>query len=307
MEVKLKNLLEGALVVPYDEGTITRLETVCDSFIEDEDFNDDIITDLAVIVLTHTQNAVIKGRFEKSYQSQNEGFISLPRSVIEALSAFTINKALEKDEVSYYLALLNCIVLVNGRLEHVSFPELFADCVEKSIQGVDSLATLENVEDETFINDLFKENSSLIGSTMDAPKLLVIKKLVREAWYHRMKEYIDSEELQEYSAYEKVFVAIRHIVNNMPWTFLNQQAMQQIRDLTPLSNEPPLSIKEIIDKVRPLYANEDSLSCSSSILLQVIADKDAKAATWPFMNSTLTVREFAVYLYYELLLEKNFE
>lgn len=307
MEVKLKDLLEGALVVPYDDGTISRLEKVCDSFIENDDFNDDTITDLSVIVLTHTQNAEIKEHFEKLYQTQNEGSISLPRSVIEALSAYTIYKAVDKDKVSYYLAILNCMVLANGRLEHILFPELFAYCVEKSIQGVDSLAILEKVDDESFVCDLFKDNSSLIGSTMDAPKLLAIKKLAREAWYHRMKEYIDSEELQGYSVYEKVFVALRHIVKNMPWVFLNQQAMQQIRDLTPLSSEESLSIKEIIDKVRPLYDSEDNLSCSSSFLLQVIADKDAKAATWPFMNSTLTVREFAVYLYYELLLEKNFE
>ncbi|MBR7031675.1 MAG: hypothetical protein IKI06_10660, partial [Prevotella sp.] len=95
MEIKLKNLLERTLVVPYDDEEITRLEKVCEAFAGDEDFNDDTLSDLAIMVLIHTSNDKIKKKLFELYESQNNEMLIIPKSVSEALAAYTIYKNIE--------------------------------------------------------------------------------------------------------------------------------------------------------------------------------------------------------------------
>ena len=306
MEKKLKNLLERTLVVPYDDEEITRLEKVCEAFAGDEDFNDDTLSDLAIMVLIHTSNDKIKKKLSELYESQNNEMLIIPKSVSEALAAYTIYKNIEDSPSTHQLALLNCMVLMNKQWEQTPFPELFAECIDLSLKGIGEECLLESVEDTDFLTKLFNSKNELLNSTIDNEKIKILKQLARDAWYHRMSEYIKSEELKPYESYAKVYVALNHIVNSMPWDFLNERAIEQIKEIVPNAETKALTIKEISDMVRPLYNTEFDLNCNSSLLMHVIADQEHQAASWPFMETTLTEREFAVYLYYELILEKYF-
>lgn len=307
MSIELKNLLQRTLVVPYDDDETERLEKVCSAFVEDEDFNDDTIADLAIMVMTHTSDESQYKKLAELYEQQNGENLTMPKSVCEALGAYVIYKAMAKGDIACNLALLNCMVLMNKKWELTPFPELFVECIEKSLIAVDDESSLELVDDAAFLAKLFGENNELENTTLDDGLLKIMKQTARDAWYHRTHVYINSEELKGYNTYVMVFVALKHIVDSMPWVFLNEQVVPQILELVPNDNSKELTIGEIVEIVRPHYNDEVDLNCQSSILLQVITDKENKAAAWPFMKTTLTVREFAVYLYYELILEKYFE
>lgn len=307
MGIELKNLLQRTLVVPYDDEETERLEKVCAAYVEDEDFNDDTIANLAIMVMTHTPDESQYKKLAELYGQQNSEKLTMPRSVCEALGAYTIYKAMAKEDISYNLALLNCMVLMNKRWEHTPFPELFVECIEKSLKAVDDESMLEVVDDAEFLAKLYGSKNELENTTLDGALLNIMKQTARDAWYHRTHEYINSEKLKGYNTYIKVFIALKNIVDSMPWVFLNEQVIPQILELVPNAKTKELTIGEIVDMVRPYYNEEDELNCQSSILLQVIADEENRATAWPFMKTTLTVREFAVYLYYELILEKYFE
>lgn len=307
MEIKLKNLLQRTLVVPYDEEEIECLKKVCEEYVNDKNFDDDTVADLAIMVLTHTPDKHITKKLSEFYEKQKDKSLTIPRPVCEALAAHTIYKAISNGYIANNLALLNCMVLMNKRWEHTPFPELFGACVERSLKEVDCLSHMEDVDDTDFLTKLYSENNELENSTLDIDMLKYVKRLARDAWYYRIHEYINSLRSRKIGTYAKVYVAIDHIVSSMPWNFLNDKVVDQIKEIVPSTNAKVLTIEEIADIVRPYYDKEKELCCRSSLLLHVISDKEHRATAWPFMKTTLTVREFAVYLYYELILEKYFE
>ena len=304
MEIELKNLLQRTLVVPYVEEEIECLEKVCEEYVNDEEFNDDTVADLAIMVLTHTTDEHIKKKLYKLYEMQKGESLTMPRPVCEALAAYILYKAISNGETANNLALLNCMVIMNKRWEHTPFSELFGACIDRSLKEVDRLSRMEVVDDVDFLTKLFSNNNELENTAFDIDKLNIVKQLARDAWYYRTHEYINSESLKQYGTYAKVYVALEQIVSTMPWNFLNNRVIDQIKEIVPNTNAKILTIEEIADMVRPLYDKTKELICHSSLLLHVIADKEHRAVSWPFMKTTLTVREFAVYLYYELILEK---
>jgi len=306
MDIKLDKLLEGTLVVPYSDEEIKRLETVCTTVVDGDEFNDDTVTDLTLMVLTHAPNVQLREMFETAYQEQNETDIKIPRSVCEALAAYTVFKAIEKNDITYHLALLNSMIVMNGRWNHQPYPELFAQCIETAVAAIDCKADMSEVSDEAFLKKLFGNHEQLNRTSFNSEDLSAMKNLARDAWYFRTKDYIEGEALKNFSTYERVFVGLSHIVESMPWDFLNQRVLQQIRDLAPRTNTKELTVGEIIERVRPHYDTEIELNSHASILLHLLADSEYKGKNWDFMKTTLSVRQFAIYLYYELLLEKYF-
>ena len=307
MDIELKKLLQRTLVVPYNDEETARLEKVCESYLQDDDFNDDTVADLAIMVMTHIQDDRLKSKFANLYEVQNGEKLIISKPVCEALGAYTVYKAVFSENVIYNLALLNSMVLMNKRWEHSSFPELFAKCIEKALEVVDNESLLEIVDDSVFITQLFGDKNELENTTMDSDSLKILKRLARDAWYYRTLEYINSDKLKGYNTYTKAYIALKHIVASMPWFFLNERAVDQIKEIVPNTNAKELTIEEIADMVRPFYDPDQKLNCNSSLLLHVIADKDHRAVGFPFMKTTLSVREFAMYLYYELILENYFE
>ena len=96
-----------------------------------------------------------------------------------------------------------------------------------------------------------------------------------------------------------------HIVDSMPWVYYNELPMRQIEEIVPNEKAKAKTIEEIVEIVRPLYDTKKDISCKSSVLLHLIAEDDEALDTLPFVKTRLTVRQFAVWLYYELLLEKR--
>ena len=304
MEIKLKNLLQRTLVVPFDVEETELLEKVCETYVDDEDFSDDSVADLAIVVLTHTPNEHVKKKLAELYEELRNESLSMAKPVCEALAAYTLYKATDNGDIANNLAMLNCMVLMNKRWEHTPFPDLFAACIEKSQKEVDNMCRLESVDDAVFLTKLYGNNNELEETALDSELLKILKQLARDAWYHRTHDYINSEELKKFNTYIKAYVALEHIVSSMPWDFLNERVITQIKELVPNTKAKAMTIEAIAEMLRPYYDKKKEPSSHSSLLLHVIADKEHRAMTWPFMKTKLTVREFAVYLYYELILEK---
>lgn len=301
----MKNLMQKTLVVPIPEEETECLEKVCETYVDDEDFSDDTVADLAIMVLTHIPDEHVIKKMSEIYEKQEDKSLAIPKSVYEALAAYALYKAIGNGDIANNLALLNCMVLMNKRWEHTPFPELFSVCINRSLKEVDRMSQMEVVDDVCFLTELYSENNELENKALDIDMLKIVKQLARDAWYYRTHEYINSEKLKKYGTYAKVYVALEHIVSTMPWEFLNDRVVPQIKEIVPNTNAKILTIEEITDIVRPFYDEAKELCCRSSLLLHVIADKEHRAGAWPFMKTTLTVREFAVYLYYELILEKH--
>ena len=259
-----------------------------------------------MIILTHTQSTALKTKLEESYKEKYGEDFDIPRSVCETLAIFILMQAMEFDDLSYKLALLNMMIIQNEQLDKLPFPEFFAEALQKAINEVEKAAKMEDVDDSSFVNELFSEKADSTLGIGEKDKS-IIKKIARDAWYFKTKEYIDGEQLKNTITYSKVYKALVHIVDSMPWVYYNELPMRQIEEIVPNEKAKAKTIEEIVEIVRPLYDTKKDISCKSSVLLHLIAEDDEALDTLPFVKTRLTVRQFAVWLYYELLLEKSFD
>lgn len=306
MDITLNELLDRALVVPYNDETVERLVEVCNSYLKDKDFSDDDVADLVIIVLTHGQKPEFTMKLEELYVEKYEDAFVIPRCVSETLAFYILLLAMDEEDISYNLALLNTMVIQNGQLERLPFAEILAPIIQRSLKAVDAEAEMEHVGGKEFLKKIFledNETSTDIGND-DIP---IIRSLARDAWYYKTSEYIKGEQLKGLITYTKAYTALEYIVGSMPWVFKNERVMEQIGEIVPANTAKAKTVEEIIDMVRPYYNKEKDLKCRSSILLQIIADEKHPYGLLPFMKSKMTVREFAVWLYYELLIEKYYE
>ena len=96
------------------------------------------------------------------------------------------------------------------------------------------------------------------------------------------------------------------LVDSMPWELHNEQSLSQIRQITKQARPNKITIRQIVEKVAPVVDEFDCLD-DSSVLLRVISDSSEELRLSTFMDKQLSAKEFAFYLYYELLLEKHYE
>lgn len=307
MDITLNKLLEKTLIVPYEDEVVERLEEICNEYVTDEDFNDDDVADIVVIVLTNKPALSLKTKLEELYETKYNDNFTIPNSVCGIIAVYCLKLAMEQENISYYLALLNTMIIQCGQLEHLPYAPFFAEALQKAIQVVDDECKMGDADEKAFVNKLFADKGDALNSVLEDGEKLAMKRIARDAWYFNTKEYISGELLKGFTTYSKVYMGLDHIVTSMPQTFFNEQAMQQIKELVPSISAKEKTVEEIVEIVRPYFDLNRTITCKSSVLLNIIADKEHPYAVLPFMKIKMTVRQFAVWLYYELLLEKFFE
>lgn len=98
---------------------------------------------------------------------------------------------------------------------------------------------------------------------------------------------------------------LSHIVNSMPWFFINQR-FGNILDLLDIDSvEQNQTIETIVQTLKGKVELPE-IQCKSSILLLMMQENDTLQKL-SFSRTTLTPREFGAYIYYELMSEKYFE
>ena len=307
MDIILKELLNKTLIVPYEDEVVERLEGICNEYVTDDDFNDDDVAELAVMVLTHKPDSALKEKLEESYEAKYSESFMIPKSVCEMMAVYCLMQAIEQNKLTFYLALLNTMIIQCGQLEHLPYASFFSGAIEKALQAIDVKCKMADADENAFIIKLFSDKGDALNAALGEEDKLAMKRLARNAWYYKTKEYINGEQLKGLTTYAKVFKGLEHVVASMPQVFFNEHAIQQIKELVPTENAKEKTVEEIVKMIRPYYNTERELSCKSSVLLHLIADEENSYAALPFMKTKMTVRQFAVWLYYELLLEKHFD
>lgn len=307
MDITLNKLLEKTLIVPYEDEVVERLVEICNEYVTDEDFNDDDVAELMVIVLTNKPASSLKSKLEESYERKYNDNFSIPNSVCGIIAVYCLMLAIKQENISYYLALLNTMIIQSGQLEHLPYALFFAEALQTAIQVVDDECKMGDADEKAFVNKLFSDKDNAANSALEDGGILAMKRIARDAWYFKIKEYINGELLKRFTTYSKVYMGLDHIVTSMPQVFFNEQTMLQIKELVPSINAKEKTVEEIVEMVRPYFDIKRKISCKSSVLLHIIADEEHPYTILPFMKTKMTVRQFAVWLYYELLLEKYFD
>lgn len=307
MEIKLKNLLRGYLIIPYPDEVIEELESVCSTYALEHNTHNDV-ADLTISMIRNEWDGDFQTAIESLYDKQNEKDIKLPKCTLRAFAAYVLLLILNDADHSKgnCLAFMNSILVANENYSQIPFPELFTGY----LKVFDEYYSTKTLRSTTEINNtgtiIFKSGEDHSLLSFSASELNgeedALRVMAKESWLFRISKFSNSAEMKACSnGYEKAVVFITFITENMPWAFVNSP-IEELLDWSGISQrckvESISSIKRIISE-----CDIPQWDSNSSILLRLLDDD----INYPkLIESKLSAREFAIHLYYELLLEKIF-
>nr|WP_303917993.1 hypothetical protein [Bacteroides intestinalis] len=311
--VTLDVLLKGCLIIPYEEEIIAALSEVCKSY-SNEHHSDDDVASLAIAVFSKDSLDDLKSKIEKIYNEKVEKKIELPKCTMRAIATYIIELMIEEveDESSAInvLALMNCMIILNKHEKEIPYPEVYSSYMSKFDRHYAQKGELNDNAPEECMDLMFgcdnNGNFNSVSESEFTEHINSIRHLLRNAWYYDTEKYITSARVREIdNPYEKVFTVLSHIVNSMPWFFINQRFGSMLDLLDIDSIEQNQTIETIVQTLKGKVELPER-QCKSSILLLMIEGNETLQKL-SFSQTTLTPREFGAYIYHELMSEKYFE
>lgn len=315
MEITLNTLLNTCIIVPYDNDTIDRLTKICNIYIDRHDNVDDL-SNLTICLFSKKWSEEFHIELESIYLELYGTEIKLPKCTLKAFATYIINGILDnhEDDGTYALSVMNCMILLNGHLNDTPYPDVFmthmntfqnyfkenCELDEENVEEIFSTVFPSFKEGHDELEDISTEDLTEVDSSL--------RSLLRDAWYHRTLQYVHKEKKQAKETgnpYSWVFHTIYHIIENMPWLFINNNVRHLIMEVTSdTKEEESLLVKEIIELID---IDTDNIILDSphqsSIILRLLKHDSALEGV-NLNKTTLSIKQFATYLYFELLLEK---
>ena len=308
----LKKLTQDIFVIPLPTSAIEELETFCEKQIDDM-----TVQQFQSLILC----AVLKQSDEELHQqlgefaSDKEVLKEIPLHVLEpAIAECIVLEYItnEKDtllKAVYSLMLKNAMLLVIKGGEAIAYPQAVMDIYDTYDQFIQQERTFKSDGACDFINDYFDNHFGRDSYTTSAKdKLQELRCIVYDAACFRYDKLKKS--LRQTSKTGNVFVDVYHLVkklvNETPWLFVEQEAAKTIWDLTEnLYNESKKSLNEVASDIQKVDENIAKQEYNkSSVILNVISGYETIYQDANPRQIELTPIEFAIYLYYELLVEK---
>lgn len=313
MEYNLKVFLDGATVIPFQDDTLSELETICQTYAEDEDPLS-IIDEISSYLYADVFPAEFTDYLQNSILSlSNIGIKHISESLKIRLAQYILYLTIINEEDSGERSFLcsnwmNYIVLKHKDLISLPNSMLLSHLYQYHIHQY-----VQNLYNNRSCNEESEENVckllSLIPATdydagsfdFDNPSVWnALRQICDEAVLLRINAIISKFNGEEFDV-QTVYLAIKAIVDLLEYPYYN---IDIVNTIDKILNGKRNTQSELWKYVEHLKKAGIMPVCNldSSIILRAIRHKD------PFdirnKSLKLSIKEFAVYLFYELLLEK---
>ena len=302
MNIGLNQILEGATAIPYNDTLITTLDTACHTYKIDNEF--ERVDELVVGFVTGIIPSEFRKHIEEAMQEQE--FHEIPTNdVLVRLAQYIVLETILENEdaldqaicasklMNYMLvakALKRPIPNIDGLLKVYEYH------ISKYLRDVDTVPEDIQTDIRTTIPD---EKFPLEISEEDADALRLVFK---EAELYRVERLLSSDKIQNIeSPFVKVYIGLSKMFDLLAYCFYNLDINKIIRLLIGDKDEKKRKkLSKIIEElVQSGCEFKDVCSETSVILLMTKGGNQGTAG-----DLMLSIKEFAVYLYYEFLTEK---
>lgn len=312
---KLKRFLEGSVVIPYSDNILEAIGTACHSYNIDEDINRfELFENMVECFLTGKDDknfhAVLNDSVEK------EGTLTvLPNVVVQRIAGYksyimVMEADSEEDSSIMSTIFMNYILLVKKRLNNIPCSDLIIEIYNKHLSCyIKDNDKLRNLNDTGLIKTIAEaeEPIAILNEKEDETninkQLLVLAKST--AFYQYDKIFNGNDVKNIGDPFARIFVALCKMVHETSYSYYDYPFYLKSMEL--LSNDEcksRKSIGKIIDSIQS-YADEwpESLNSNSSLLLRLIKNENRESIL-TMLTTQLGIKEFTVYLYYELMVEE---
>lgn len=312
---KLKRFLEGSVVIPYSDNILEAICTACHSYNKDEDINRfELFENMVECFLT--------GKDDKNFHAflndyvEKEGTLTvLPNVVVQRIAGYksylmVMEADCEEDSSIMATIFMNYILLIKKRLNNIPCSDLILEIYNKHLSCyIKDNDKLRNLNDTGLIKTIAEADDPIAilnekeDETNINKQLLVLAKLAAFYQYDKIFNGNDVKNIED--PFARIFVALCKMVHEMSYSYYDYPFYLKSMEL--LSNDEcksRKSIGKIIDSVQS-YADEwpKNVNSNSSLLLRLIKNENRESIS-TMLTTQLGIKEFTVYLYYELMVEK---
>ena len=317
MEI-IKKFLEGSVVIPYSDDLLSVIDKACHSYIseEEEDKYADI-EKMAECFLWGIGAEDFQSVLNDSVNKENT-INTLPKVVIQRLAAYECYiMIMEEDDerissimatifMNYLLSEKTCLKCIPcGDMIHEIYNKHLSKYIAKNDKSCDT-GDLELIKGIAEAEDAVKYITETAGEKTDEMQVNdLLKELAKSAAYYKYDRALwdsFSEEIQD--PFVKVFFAVCNLMKHTEYCYYSYLFFPKIMGLLDKTEQNKRkTISKIMESLRPnadRFVNKP-LSGSSLILRLLNGDK---IPSRDVLNATqISVKEFCVYSYYELLIE----
>lgn len=302
MNISLKSMLEGATAIPYSDALINILEDSCHMYKSEDAFGR--VDELVV--------AFVKGDIPVSFRNhirsvmREQDFNEIPTDeVFVRLAQYVVLVTILENEDELYRSicaskLMNYMLVAKALRRPIpNMKELLWTYDYHLSAYLRSLDMLHDNKQSSLRSEVPDAEFPLEVSEEDAQTLRLVFK---ESELYRIERLLMSEDIQKIeNPFERVYVGLRKMFDGLPYYYYDLDLSRIIGLLIgSMDGKKRKKLSNIVnDIVQSGYVVDDAY-CETSVILGMIDGKEEGVVG----DIMLSIKEFTVYLYYEILTEK---
>lgn len=292
-------MLQGTVAIPYNDSMVDAIDQACRSYKNKDSY----------CLMEEMVECFLFNKIPEDFKLHLGTVLKikmLPENVIKKIAQYLCYTIVMEESNALRQSILatifmNYLFAIKGdlnKLEHANLiVKLYNYHLSHYIESIDQVGTDENtpiVEDIAISDNVIE---SLEDKDAANEQLKVIAK---QAAFYRYGKILEGRDIQSIDdSYLRIYRGLTTLVNSMDYLYYNYSVMEAVKKLLK-GNE--FNKRKKLSSIVASISNDNELkyNTSSSVLLRLIDGEDISSAK----ETLLPIKEFAVYLYFELLLER---
>lgn len=309
MDYTLNDILKGAVVLPYDETTVNIIADATRSYQLDGD---------KFCAIDVMMESFLNGTVPESFVAQintalasNETIKRLPTYILQRVALYKVCVIIDDAEDDFERTvlssiLMNYLVLYKSNFDKLPLSDVLHSFYQYHISSY--LAEIDDVEVISSLSIIEKvADKEFIVNNLEDSDRKSLRMMAKESFLFRCERLLEDDIIQqEKNPFVQVYIALKKYIQEADFLYYN---ISMVRLLALIQNKNSTTktmrrkLSTIVKELQPYYdRDEEGFYTSSSVILRLIqGDKVNGAST--LLNKQFSLEEFAIYIYYELLLE----
>lgn len=310
MENLLQELLNEVVVTPYDPKIIERLTEICNNIAEETTVDD--IDGYVKAFVYNKPDMDFKQLVEENYAEKypEEETIDLPpifSIVLAQYIAFaSITQYMDgRNQATASLILMNHLLFRKGSLSRLILPNHIKEMLSKIDVFILNQDKIVVNGEFKIMKELLSEPNYLDEHYQEADVKAEVRKMAKTTYLYQQQLIVGKYKGRtEKKPYEKTYNFVLELLKHTPWKFINNDVVALLRQvLTEEGQKKTATIDSIVKELVEAGVELPYDTLEQSSLLLNYVQSGGNNVSQELKNRRLTVMEFGIYIYYELLLE----
>lgn len=306
MSMDINILLKGATALPYEESILVVLKESCEDYLSEDICQK--VDDLTPAFLYGQINENFKIHITRKLSDAGHK-VALTDEVICRLSEYAVVSSIqeEADEEKQAFAatiMMNYMLVAKGKFAKVSNSDYVKSVYDFHMSYYLGKVDTTGSSVMPSVYEEFVERDPADGDFTCSDKYLSsLQCALKESLLYKINMSLMHKDIQCIEdPYVRVFVGLQKVMNLLPYKYYNLDVTGMISSLLRDSEKTKRKFENIISSLKDAGINYVDVQFSSSVILSVLNGNEHQYPS-SLKNLMLPVKEYAIYLYYEMLTE----